>query len=158
LLNHPNIVRCIFAGKDPTTDKHFLVMEYVYGPSAHLLLDRLGRGRVGDSVHLALDISAPLGSLLARDLFHRVIKPDHILITQAGVAKLADLGLAKRMDDASPLTATHQAFGTPYYMPYEQAINAKKADSRSDIFALGATLYHLLTGEVPFKGNSPGEV
>jgi serine/threonine-protein kinase len=62
------------------------------------------------------------------------------------------------MDDASQLTATHQGFGTPYYMPYEQAISAKRADSRSDIYALGATLYHLLTGEVPFKGDSPGEI
>jgi serine/threonine-protein kinase len=158
LLNHPNIVRCISAGKDPATDKHYLALEFVDGPSAHHLLDRLGRVPVGDVVHIALDIARALEYLHTRNFIHRDIKPDNILITQAGVAKLADLGLAKRMDDASPLTATHQAFGTPYYMPYEQAINAKKADSRSDIFALGATLYHLLTGEVPFKGNSPGEV
>lgn len=158
LLNHPNIVRCISAGRDPVTDKHYLVMEFVDGPSAHHLLDRLVRVPVGDGVHIALDIARALEYLHTRNFVHRDIKPDNILITQAGVAKLADLGLAKRMDDASPLTATHQAFGTPYYMPYEQAINAKKADSRSDIFALGATLYHLLTGEVPFKGNSPGEV
>jgi serine/threonine-protein kinase len=96
--------------------------------------------------------------LHARNYVHRDIKPDNILITQAGLAKLGDLGLAKRMDDASQLTATHQGFGTPYYMPYEQAISAKRADGRSDIYALGATLYHLLTGEVPFKGDSPGEI
>ena len=158
LLNHPNIVRCIAAGRDLTTGKHYLVMEFVDGPSAHNLLDRMGRMPVGDVVHIALDIARALEYLHTRNFVHRDIKPDNILITQAGVAKLADLGLAKRMDDASPLTATHQAFGTPYYMPYEQAINAKNADSRSDLFALGATLYHLLTGEVPFKGNSPGEV
>jgi serine/threonine-protein kinase len=158
LLNHPNIVRCFAAGRDPTSRKHYLAMEFVDGPSAHHLLDKMGRLPVGDVVHIALDIARALEYLHTRNFVHRDIKPDNILITQAGVAKLADLGLAKRMDDASPLTATHQAFGTPYYMPYEQAINAKKADSRSDIFALGATLYHLLTGEVPFKGNSPGEV
>jgi serine/threonine protein kinase len=158
LLNHPNIVRCIAAGQDPASGKHYLVMEHVDGPSAHTLLDRQGRLPVGDVVHIALDIARALEYLHARNYVHRDIKPDNILITMAGVAKLGDLGLAKRMDDASQLTATHQAFGTPYYMPYEQAINAKKADSRSDIFALGATLYHLLTGEVPFKGNSPGEV
>jgi serine/threonine-protein kinase len=158
LLNHPNIVRCIAAGLDPTTGKHYLVMEYVDGPSTHALLDRLGRLPVGDVVHIALDIARALEYLHARNYVHRDIKPDNILITQAGLAKLADLGLAKRMDDASQLTATHQGFGTPYYMPYEQAISAKRADSRSDIYALGATLYHLLTGEVPFKGDSPGEI
>jgi serine/threonine protein kinase len=158
LLNHPNIVRCIAAGKDQASDRHYLVMEFVDGPSAHHLLDRMGRLPVGDVVHIALDIARALEYLHTRNFVHRDIKPDNILITRAGVAKLADLGLAKRMDDASPLTGTHQAFGTPYYMPYEQAINAKKADSRSDIFALGGTLYHLLTGEVPFKGNSPAEV
>jgi len=158
LLNHPNIVRCIAAGEDQNTGKHYLAMEFVDGPSAHNLLDRMGRMPVGDVVRIALDIARALEYLHTRNFVHRDIKPDNILITQAGVAKLADLGLAKRMDDASPLTATHQAFGTPYYMPYEQAINAKNADSRSDIFALGATLYHLVTGEVPFKGNSPGEI
>jgi serine/threonine protein kinase len=158
LLNHPNIVRCIAAGQDPATGKHYLAMEYVDGPSTHALLDRLGRLPVGDVVHIALDIARALEYLHARNYVHRDIKPDNILITQAGLAKLADLGLAKRMDDASQLTATHQGFGTPYYMPYEQAISAKRADSRSDIYALGATLYHLLTGEVPFKGESPGEI
>ena len=158
LLNHPNIVRCIAAGQDPATGKHYLVMEYVVGPSTHALLDRLGPLPVGDVVHIALDIARALEYLHARNYVHRDIKPDNILITQAGLGKLADLGLAKRMDDASQLTATHQGFGTPYYMPYEQAISAKRADSRSDIYALGATLYHLLTGEVPFKGESPGEI
>src|SRR5207302_1761724 len=82
-------------------------------------------------------------------IIHRDIKPDNILITRSGVSKLADLGLAKRTDEASHLTATRQGFGTSYYMPYEQALNAKHADGRSDIYALGATLYHLITGEVP---------
>ncbi len=157
-LNHPNIVRCVMAGRDQTAGKHFLVLEYVDGPSAHVLLDRFGRLSVGDAVHIALDIARALEYLHARNYIHRDIKPDNILITQGGVAKLADLGLAKRMDDASHLTATHQPFGTPYYMPYEQAINAKRADSRSDIYALGATLYHLVTGEVPFPGSSPADI
>jgi serine/threonine protein kinase len=74
------------------------------------------------------------------------------------VAKLADLGLAKRTDEASHLTATRQGFGTTHYMPYEQALNARKADGRSDIYALGATLYHLLTGAVPFAGEDHLEV
>src|SRR5262245_49917746 len=103
LLNHPNIVRCIAAGKDQATDRHYLVMEFVDGPSAHHLLDRMGRLPVGDVVHIALDIARALEYLHTRNFVHRDIKPDNLLITKAGVAKLADLGLAKRMDDASPL-------------------------------------------------------
>src|SRR5205085_4681054 len=86
------------------------------------------------------------------------IKPAQPLHTSAGVAKLAAVGLAKRTDEASHLTHARQGVGTPYYMPYEQALNAKAADARSDFFALGATLYHLLTGDVPFPGDSPMDV
>ncbi len=94
----------------------------------------------------------------SRNVVHRDIKPDNILITRSGVSKLVDLGLARRTDEASHLTATRQGFGTTYYMPYEQAINARYADGRSDIYALGATLYHLVTGIVPFPGDNHLEV
>lgn len=152
-LNHVNIVRGYEIGRDPATGNHFLVMEYVDGPSAQTLLDRLGRLEVGDAVRIGLDIARALEHAQSRDIVHRDIKPENILITCTGVAKLADLGLAKQLSQSSHLTATRQSFGTPYYMPHEQAIDARNADARSDIFALGATLYHLLTGEVPFKGD-----
>ena len=113
---------------------------------------RQGRLSVGDAVHIVLDIARALEHCHSRNIVHRDIKPDNILITQSGMAKLTDLGLAKRTDEASHLTAARQGFGTPYYMPYEQALNAKYADGRSDIYALGATLYHLVAGEVPFQG------
>jgi serine/threonine-protein kinase len=157
-LDHPNIVRFVDVGRDSASGKHFLVLEYVDGPSAHALLDRYGRLAVGDAVHIVLDIAHALEHAQSRNIVHRDIKPDNILLTQSGVAKLADLGLAKRVDEDSHLTGARQGFGTPFYMPYEQAINAKQADGRSDIFALGATLYHLLTGTVPFPGQSPLEI
>ncbi len=157
LLNHPNIVRSLNIGQDQATGKHYIVLEYVDGPSARELLDR-GPLSVGDAVHIALDVARALEHVHSRNVVHRDIKPDNILTTRSGVAKLADLGLAKRTDEASHLTATRQGFGTTYYMPYEQAINARKADGRSDIYALGATLYHLLTGMVPFPGESHLEV
>src|SRR5208282_2388255 len=122
------------------------------------LLQRHGRLSVGDAIHIILDIARALEHAHSRNIVHRDIKPDNILITQSGVSKLADLGLAKRTDEASHLTAARQGFGTPYYMPYEQALNAKYADGRSDIYALGATLYHLVTGEVPFQGITHLEV
>jgi serine/threonine-protein kinase len=158
LLSHPNIVRTLSVGQDKATQKHYLVLEFVDGPTAHALLDQLGRLSVGDAVHLALDIARALEHAHSRNVVHRDIKPDNILITRSGVAKLVDLGLAKRTDEASHLTAARQGFGTTHYMPYEQAINAKYADGRSDIYALGATLYHLVTGSVPFPGDNHLEV
>jgi serine/threonine-protein kinase len=157
-LNHPNIVRGLNVGQDLVSRKHFLVLEFVDGPSASAILEKAGRLAVGDGVHIALDIARALEHAHSRNIVHRDIKPDNILITRSGVAKLADLGLAKRTDEVSNLTATRQCFGTPQYMPYEQALNSKLADARSDIFALGASLYHLLTGQVPYPGDSPVDV
>jgi serine/threonine-protein kinase len=154
LLNHPNIVRTILVGQDSATGKHYLVLEFVDGPSGHALLEQKGRLAVDDAVHIALDIARGLEHAHSRNVVHRDIKPDNILITRSGVAKLADLGLARRTDEASHLTAARQGFGTTHYMPYEQAMSAKSADARSDIYALGATLYHLVTGDVPFPGEN----
>jgi eukaryotic-like serine/threonine-protein kinase len=157
-LNHPNIVRNYGAGQDDKYGLHYLVLEYVDGPSAHDLLERFGRLKVGDAVHIMLDVARALEHAHGSAVVHRDIKPANILLTSSGVAKLSDLGLAKRTDEASHLTHAKQGVGTPYYMPYEQALNAKAADTRSDLFALGATFYHLLAGDVPFPGHGPMDV
>jgi len=157
-LNHPNIVRNLDVRHDKSTGLHYLVLEYVDGPSALELLERKERLTVADAVAIALDIARALEHAHSRNIVHRDIKPGNILTTRTGIAKLADMGLAKRTDEASSLTLARQGFGTPYYMPYEQAMNARTADGRSDIYALGATLYHLLTGEVPFAGENSIEI
>lgn len=158
LLNHPNIVRTLSVGQDQASAKHYLVLEFVDGQTAQALLDKQGRLALGDAVHITLDVARALEHAHSRNIVHRDIKPDNILITRSGVSKLVDLGLARRIDEASHLTAARQGFGTTYYMPYEQAINAKYADGRSDIYALGTTLYHLITGVVPFAGDNHLEV
>jgi len=158
LLNHPNIVRTLSYGQDEKTGNHYLVLEYVDGPNALDLLKRLDRLPVGDAVHIALDVARALEHAHSRNVIHRDIKPDNILITRSGVAKLGDLGLAKRTDETSHLTSMRQGFGTSHYMPYEQAFNARSADNRSDIYALGATLYHLAAGTPPFPGEQHMEI
>jgi len=111
---------------------------------------------VGDALHIVLDVARRWKHAHSRTSSIADIKPGNILITLSGLAKLADMGLAKRTDETSHLTLARQGFGTPYYMPYEQAMNAKYADARSDIYALGATLYHLIVGEVPFSEQFSG--
>jgi serine/threonine protein kinase len=157
-LQFPHLVRTLAADRDPATGRYFIVLEYVDGPSCQFLLDRTGPLAVRDAVRVTLDVAMGLEYLHARRLVHRDIKPGNILLTTSGVSKLGDLGLAKDLAESSDLTALHQGFGTSWYMPYEQVLNARFVDGRSDIFALGATLYHLLTGQVPFIGATHADV
>src|SRR6202043_2418806 len=88
------------------------------------------------------------------EVIHRDVKPDNVLITRQGEVKLADLGMVKMLDEDMSLTQTGHAVGTPWYMPLEQARNAKDTDGRCDIYALGCTLYACLTGQPPFVGRT----
>ena len=157
-FHHPNIVRGYAAGYDPGVGKHYLILEFIDGPSAHAALTRAGRLPVGAAVRIGIDIARALHFLHDQNYVHRDVKPDNVLLGADGVAKLGDLGLTKQLADDSHLTAVNQGVGTSYYMPYEQALNPVLVDGRSDLFALGATLYHLLAGEVPFPGSSHEEI
>ncbi len=158
VLEHPHIVQGYASGFDPEVGKHYLVLEFIDGPTAHEALSHIGRLSVGMVVKIGIDMAWALAFLHERQYVHRDVKPDNILLHPEGHAKLADLGLAKRLNDDSQLTSIHQGVGTTYYMPYEQAVNANLVDGRSDIFALGASLYHLLAGDVPFPGATHDEV
>ncbi len=158
LLSHPNLVQGLAAGYDPLVKKHFIVLEYIPGATAQSVLRQMGCLPLGQAVQIGIEIASALAFLHARQYVHRDVKPDNILIAPGVGAKLADLGLAKRLNDDPQLTAANQGVGTAYYMPYEQALNASLVDGRSDVFALGATLYHLIQGELPFPGSTRAEI
>jgi serine/threonine protein kinase len=157
-INHPNIVHCLEAGQDPQSGRRYLVMEYVKGQSAQAILDREGPIPLADATRVVLDIARALEELHHKGYVHRDVKPGNILVAEDGRAKLADLGVAKPLADTAELTSFDTGVGTPFYMPWEQTLNASLVDARSDLFALGATFYHLITGRVPFPGKDVAEV
>ena len=155
-LDHPNIVCGYGVGEDKGW--HYIAMEYVDGQNLAKWLSRVGTLSVGDALHVIILCARALQYAHKLELIHRDIKPDNVLITKEGDVKIADFGMVKALDADLSLTQTGHAVGTPWYMPLEQAKNAKDADARSDIYALGCTLYCMLTGNPPFKGKSIFEV
>ncbi len=159
-LNHPNIVQGYAVGEHQGL--LFLAMELVKGHergrSLQDWMENQKKLDVGDAVHVILVISDALKYANEMNLIHRDIKPDNMLITEKGVVKLSDMGLAKATDEDMSMTQSGTGLGTPYYMPPEQAADAKHVDHRSDIYALGCTFYYFLTGELPFKGTSAMEL
>ena len=155
-IDHPNVVK-IYA-VDSFKGIHFAAIEYIDGQSIQKWLDQLGRFSIADAVYIAIVSAEALQHAHSKNMVHRDIKPDNILVTQKGIVKVADFGLAKAMDEEVSMTQSGTGLGTPLYMAPEQARNAKHVDERVDIYALGATLYHLLTGKLPFLGNTALEL
>lgn len=165
-VHHQNIAEIIGCGE--TEGTCWLAMEYIEGPS---LMSLLKEHRVLPE-HYALNLTRQIAEGLGHvwdkaGLVHRDIKPENVLVirTRSGdelfpstdVAKLIDFGLVKSNSDDDRLTQTGMTIGTPLYMSPEQ-VRGEKLDCRSDIYGVGATLYHLLTGQTPFNGNSPGAI
>ncbi len=155
-IDHTNVVK-VYA-VDSYKGIHFVAIEYIDGKSVQDWLDKIGELPVADAVHIAVVCAQALAHAHERNMVHRDIKPDNILLTSRGVIKVADFGLAKAIDEDVSMTQSGQGLGTPLYMAPEQARNAKHVDQRSDIYALGATLYHMLTGKLPFTGDSTLEL
>jgi serine/threonine protein kinase len=153
LLNHPHIMRVYDAGVD--VGLRYLVMEYIEGGTVAELQAQLGgKLPVDQTVGIALGIAQAVEAAAEAGIVHRDIKPENILLDANGWPKLADLGLAKQIADGgeSSVTRPGQSLGTPLYIAPEQAMGNAVVDVRTDIYSLGATLYHLLTGEPPFDG------
>lgn len=156
-LSHPNIVATIDAGE--AGDRPYIVSEFVAGRTVQ---DDLDRGRIfeeAEAVRVALAVAEALGHVEARGLVHRDVKPSNILLADDGRVKLFDFGLARPVaDEAWAMAEAGMAVGTPEYISPEQMRGQADVDIRSDLYALGATLYHMVTGSVPFRGTTAGEV
>jgi serine/threonine protein kinase len=152
-IDHPNIVKAIDFGRED--DTRYLVMELVNGESLGQKIERDGRMKEDDALRVVVQVAEALGAAHTQGMIHRDVKPDNILVTSEGVAKLTDLGLVKELETDLNLTRTGRGLGTPHFMAPEQFRNAKNADARCDIYSLGASLYMMVTGELPFQSNGP---
>ena len=156
-LNHNNIVAAYDVGE--AGGYHYFVMEYVEGKT---LYEDLSKGKIfseQEAIDITTQVAKALAHAHARGLIHRDVKPKNIMINTAGTVKLADLGLARATDDVQMAKSeAGKAFGTPYYISPEQIRGEMDIDARSDIYSLGATFYHMVTGKVPFDASNPSEV
>jgi serine/threonine protein kinase len=156
-LMHPNIIQIYDAGKHG--DFLYIAMEYVAGGSLKQRIRQEKRLSVTAALDIAIQVVQALQHAYERNIVHRDIKPENILLSEEGKAKLVDFGLAKDFQEAgtSGLTAPGEGMGTLAYMPPEQIDNALMAEQRSDVYSLGATLYHMVTGKPPFRGKTTSE-
>ena len=151
-LNHPNIIQGIDVGTEG--NHHYFIMEYVDGQTIQKLLCRGGAMDEKRALNILTQITKALQHADKHHMVHRDIKPDNIMLTRKGAAKLCDLGLAKQLSNPNAnQTEEGRSIGTPNYISPEQARGDLSIDIRTDIYSLGITLYHMLTGTVPFEGS-----
>ncbi|MGL5416625.1 MAG: Stk1 family PASTA domain-containing Ser/Thr kinase [Clostridium sp.] len=150
-LSDMNIVNVLDVGSDD--NENYIVMEYVNGKTLKELVDQFGRLSYDTAVTISLQIAKALDCAHKNGIVHRDIKPQNILVTSEGVAKVTDFGIAKSVDSAT-LTNTSTILGSAHYFSPEQAKGAV-VDYRSDIYSLGIVMYEMITGKVPFDADSP---
>lgn len=153
-LNHNNIVQAIDVGE--YAGHHYFIMEFVDGKTVYDVMATKRVYEEKEALRLIIQIARALEHAHAKGFIHRDVKPKNIMITKDGTAKLADMGLARQAADAEAAEAEKgRAYGTPYYISPEQIRGVVDVDFRADIYSLGATFYHMITGKVPFDGPSP---
>jgi tRNA A-37 threonylcarbamoyl transferase component Bud32 len=149
-VSHPNVVAVIDAGEDG--GHPYIVFEYVDGETLKQRIERLSRLPLDESAAYAIEIGRGLAAAHARNLVHRDVKPQNVLIDAEGRAKVTDFGIARELDSKG-LTATGRVLGTTDYVSPEQAMG-QAVDARSDIYSLGVVLYEMLTGQPPFTAET----
>ena len=156
-LNHSNIVQAIDVGE--AGGYHYFVMEYIDGKT---VFEDLASGKIytePEALEIVIQIARALEHAAERGFVHRDVKPKNIMLTHQNVAKLADMGLARETGDLKAAMAeAGRAYGTPYYISPEQIRGEVKIDFRADVYSLGATFYHMVTGKLPFEGSTPAAV
>ncbi len=151
-LLHPGIVTIFDTGEDPESHVAFIVMEFIAGQSLdRLLSDKTEKLPIDTALRLSEELAEALDHAHGQGVIHRDMKPANILVTPDVHAKIADFGIAKV--NLANLTIPGRVMGTPAYMSPEQ-LEGEPVDQRSDLFSLGAILYHMVTGYGPFQGNS----
>ena len=150
-LSHNNVVQAIDVGS--AGNIHYFVMEYVEGKTIKEEINEGKKYSEKEAVDIILQVAQALAHAHKRKLLHRDIKPANIILTPDGIAKLADLGMARGTSDHELAKAEKgMTIGTPFYIAPEQINSRGDVDSRADIYSLGATFYHMVTGQPPFPG------
>ncbi len=149
-LSHPNIVTVIDRGEEK--GRQYIVFEYVEGENLKQLIERSGPLPVRDALLLTLQMARALGFAHERGLIHRDVKPQNVLLNEDGQPKMTDFGIARSVD-VEGVTITGTVLGTSEYIAPEQA-RGQRVDALTDVYSLGVVLYELLTGRVPFQGES----
>jgi eukaryotic-like serine/threonine-protein kinase len=159
-LNHPHIVTVIDAGEEPSEDgagpdvgTPYIVLEYVDGETLKELIRRDGPLEITQAVAYAIELARALGAAHERMIVHRDVKPQNVLIGEEGGAKITDFGIARTLTEEG-LTVDGRVLGTTDYVSPEQALG-EAVTGQSDLYSLGVVLYEMLTGEVPFRGDTP---
>src|SRR4051794_36945534 len=150
-LSHPNIVTVIDRGQDD--GQQYIVFEYIDGESLKELVDRTGPLPCRRAIELALQIADALAFAHQHGLVHRDVKPQNVLLTPDGDAKVTDFGIARSLDVEHGVTQTGTVLGTSNYLSPEQA-SGKPTTRATDVYSLGVVLFEVLTGDVPFPGDN----
>ena len=151
-LNHPNIVNMYDVGFDQ--DLHYIVMEYVDGETLKEYITRHGRLSIDEAVKFTIAIAEGLEHAHTMGIVHCDIKPHNVIITRTGRVKVTDFGIARAMNATNTVMYTNSILGSAHYLSPEQA-SGKPVDGSTDIYSLGVVLYEMLTGRVPFEGETP---
>ncbi|MGH2840600.1 MAG: protein kinase domain-containing protein [Solirubrobacteraceae bacterium] len=153
-LNHPHLVGVIDAGEEGDSDfpTPYIVFEYIEGETLKDRIRRSGRLPVPEAIAYAIEIARGLGVAHDRGIVHRDVKPQNVLIDEEGAAKVTDFGIARSLDQEG-LTADGRVLGTTDYVSPEQALG-HQVSGQSDLYSLGVVLFEMLTGDVPFKGET----